>query len=260
MNDVNLPNRPKTGHKGTFGTVAVFAGHISDKSVMLGSALFAARSALKSGVGLIDFFGDKQTLVELVKMLPQAVGHTFTSFEEQFTKWSSIVVGPGWESTDENIEMLGRILKLDQPTVIDGEALNILAANPKMLELVHDKCVLTPHLKEFERLSEGSGESDPKEFVNKYGCVLVQKSNVTKVFYKDQAWELESNNPVLATGGTGDVLAGLIAGLAAQYYPKMDLFTCAREAVKAHAEAGRKYSQKKGDKGLVIDELIKNLV
>lgn len=255
----DLPGRSKTGHKGTFGTVAVFAGHVSDNSVMLGSAVFAAKAALKSGVGLIDFFADKQTLVELVKMLPQATGHTFKSFDGQSGKWSSIVVGPGWESTDENIDMLGRILELEKPTVIDGEALNILSANPTMLNHLHSKSILTPHLKEFERLTKSSGISDPEKFAKKYNCVLVLKSSVTKVFYKDQTEEVEGNNPVLATGGTGDVLAGLIAGYAAQYHPGVDLFICAKEAVKTHAVAAKKYSQKKGDKGLIIEDMLGRL-
>lgn len=259
MNSIQLPDRPKEGNKGTFGTVAVFAGHVSESSVMLGSAVFAAKSALKSGVGLIDFFAGKQTLVELIKMLPQAVGHTFESFDEQSAKWSSIVVGPGWEASDENIDMLKRILKLEKPVVVDGEALNILASNPKMLNLLHSKCVLTPHIKEFDRLKKATNISDPSEFVKKFGPTLVLKSNITKVFDKDQAWEFEGNNSVLATGGTGDVLAGLITGYAAQYYPKVGLFTCAKEAVKAHGQAGEKYRQREGSKGLIIEDLIKNL-
>lgn len=226
---------------------------------MLGSAVFAAKSALKSGVGLVDFFADKQTLVEVVKMLPQAVGHTFKSFDKQAGKWNSIVVGPGWESTGENADMLGRILELGKPVIIDGEALNILSSKQKLLETVNSKCILTPHIGEFERLSKGSGISDPQEFAKQYGCVLVLKSSVTKVFYKDQAWEFEGNNPVLATGGTGDVLAGLIAGYAAQYYPHTDLFTCAKQAVEAHGQAAQKYSRQKGDRGLIIDELIGKL-
>ncbi len=239
--------------------MAVFAGHISEKSVMLGSAVFAAKSALKSGVGMIDFFGDKQTLVELIKMLPQAVGHTFESFEEQSGKWSSVVVGPGWEGSDKNVEMLARILRLESPVVIDGEALNILAANPDMLSLLRSKCILTPHLKEFERLKDSSNLDNSQKFTQKYGCTLVLKSSVTKVFDRDIAWEYKGNNPVLATGGTGDVLAGLIAGYAAQYYPKISLFDCAIEAVKAHAQAAEKYSLHNGKKGMLVNELIDNL-
>ncbi|MEX2014640.1 MAG: NAD(P)H-hydrate dehydratase [Candidatus Saccharimonadales bacterium] len=256
MHKSQLPDRPKTGHKGTFGTVAIFAGHVSDESVMLGSAVFAAKSALKSGVGLIDFFADQQTLVELIKMLPQAVGHTFKSFDGQSSKWSSIVAGPGWEATDENIEMLKRILSLKKPVIIDGEALNIVAANPKMLNLLSEKCILTPHLKEFERLSRSSGIIQPEEFAKKFGCIVVLKSHITKVFSNGQSWKFEGNNPVLATGGTGDILAGLIAGYAAQHYPKIDLFTCTKEAVVTHAEAAKKYSRKKENKGLIVEELI----
>lgn len=251
-----LPDRSKTGHKGTFGTVAVFAGHVSDNSVMLGSAVFAAKAALKSGVGLIDFLGDKQTLVELVRMLPQATGHTFKSFDSQSGKWSNIVVGPGWESTDENVDMLERILELNKPVVIDGEALNILSANPEMLGRLHSKSTLTPHIKEFERLKTATGVAAPGEFVERFNCVLVLKSNVTKIFARDETWEFKGNNPVLATGGTGDVLAGLIAGFSAQYYPEINLFQCAKQAVKAHAEAAGRYSRQKGNKGLMIDDLI----
>lgn len=256
MKTANLPPRPKTGHKGTFGTVAIFAGHVSDESVMLGSAVFAAKAALKSGVGLVDFFGDKQTLVELIKMLPQATGHTFKSYDAQFDKWSSIVVGPGWENTAENIEVLQKILELKKPTVIDGEALNILARNPKMLTSLHEKCVLTPHIGEFKRLNKISDVADPQVFIKRFGCVLILKSSTTKVFSKEKSWEFAGDNPVLATGGTGDVLAGLIAGFIAQYYSKISLFDCIRESVKAHAEAAKRYRQKKGDKGLIIEELI----
>ena len=256
MKSIKLPTRDKKGHKGTFGTVAVFGGHISEDSVMLGSAVFAGKAALKNGAGIVDFVADQRTLVQLIEMLPQAIGHTPENLQKTTKMWQSIVVGPGWEESDENVKILEKILRLEKPTVIDGTALNLISFNQKLLKLIHSKCVLTPHIGEFKRLSKAIGIDDPTIFTQKYGCVLVLKSNVTTVTFGNDHWEHRGDNPVLATGGTGDVLAGLIGGFMAQYYPKLTLFEISKAAVETHAAAGKKWQAKKGDKGLIIDELI----
>lgn len=256
MNDLKLPNRPKEGHKGTFGTLAVFGGHTTGDSVMLGSAYFVARSAIKAGVGLVEFVSDKDTLKELIKMLPQAIGHTYSDFNKHSDKWTTVVIGPGLSGDSADLDILRKVLKLKLPTVIDGEGLNLISRNPDLLSLIHSHCVLTPHPKEFERLASASNEFSPDKFAERYKCTLVLKDAKTNIYRGADHWEKEVNNPVLATGGTGDVLAGYIGGLIAQKNSGLDVYESAKLAVEINSKAADEYKSKHSDRGLEIDQLI----
>lgn len=246
-----LPNRPADGHKGTFGSLAVVGGQISQDMVMLGSPVFAAKAAIRCGVGLVYFIGQKDVLVELVKMVPQAVGKSLDD-----VKSDAVVAGPGLGQSDESVDAIKKVLSLKIPTVIDADGLNILASQPKLLEAVHDKCVLTPHPGEFERLAKSAWVKTARELANKLGCCVVLKGHETTLSDGQKTWVNKVSNPALATGGTGDVLAGLIGGLLAQHVPKLSIFDCACLGVQIHYQAGQTWSKQKGSSGLYIDELI----
>lgn len=255
---VGLPTRNKQGHKGTFGTVAIAAGSINSTKVTLGGAAFAAKAAIRSGAGMTAFVGDKDVLVSLIKMVPQSIGIINKGdYSDEAEKWQSIVIGPALGLEYHNVKLIRDILKLELPTVVDADALNTIVRYPDLASNIHDKCVLTPHIKEFERLSDAFDTNNPDNLATKLGCTIVLKSSSTVVVDGKQAWQKYSNNPVLATAGTGDVLAGLIGGLMAQYCPdQLSVFECAQLGVEIHAKAAEEWKRQYGSSGLIIDELL----
>ncbi|HEX5456364.1 MAG TPA: NAD(P)H-hydrate dehydratase [Candidatus Saccharimonadales bacterium] len=256
--DIRLPARNNRGHKGTFGTVAIVGGSISSRSVMLGSPVFAAQAAIRSGAGLITFVGPKELLTHLIRLVPQAVGVIPSDgFSDISGKWQSIVIGPGLGVNRDNIKLMKKVLALNKPTVIDADALNTLAKYPELFKLIHDKCVLTPHPKEFQRLAEAVSVKDAGNLVERLGCTLILKSHNTEIYSPGEKWVEKGENPALATGGTGDVLAGLVGGLMAQYYPnQLSVFDCACTAVAIHSKAAKQWRKEYGSAGLLINELL----
>ncbi|MBW3568554.1 NAD(P)H-hydrate dehydratase [Candidatus Parcubacteria bacterium] len=256
---LKLPPRPAKGHKGTFGSLAVVGGQINDDKIMLGSAAFAAKAGIRSGVGLVYFAAARAVLNQLIQMVPQAIGVNLDQLGKS-VKSSALVIGPGLGVSQATVELMGKVLPLGRPTVVDADGLNTLAQQPDLLDLIHKHCVLTPHPKEFERLAKAAAVKTADELAGKLGCCVVLKGDKTLVTDGQKSWLNNTANPALATGGTGDVLAGLIGGLLAQYAPKrLSVFECACLGVQIHSEAGLAWKAKHGSGGLLIDELI-NLI
>jgi NAD(P)H-hydrate epimerase len=143
--------------------------------------------------------------------------------------------------------------------VLDADALNMLASEPSLLELVPANSILTPHPKEFARLF-GVVE-DPWERLNKafeiagrYQIILVMKGAFTAIVFPDRTvWFNSTGNPGMATGGSGDVLTGIIAGLMAQGYPPKD---AARLGVFVHGLAGDLAASKTGQHALIAGDIV----
>lgn len=254
---VHLPERPVKGHKGTFGTVAIFGGSLGPDKVMLGGPALSAQAAIRTGVGLITFIGDQELLTHLIEMVPQAIGlASKADFSKEADKWKSIIIGPGLGVNKHNISLINNLLSLNKPTVIDADGLNILASYPQLLDSIHNKCVLTPHPLEFKRLANAMRVDNAKDMAAKLGCTVVLKSSTTEIVGSKNRWKGKYDNPVLATGGTGDVLSGLIGGLLAQYFPNLSPFECAVVGVEIHAKAAEKWREKHGSGGLILEELL----
>ncbi|HSE29717.1 MAG TPA: NAD(P)H-hydrate dehydratase [Candidatus Saccharimonadales bacterium] len=261
MNLSKLPQRSPIGHKGTFGTVAVFGGYKTDQSVMFGGTVLAATAALKAGAGKVTLVMPQNILPVAIEMLPQAVGESMS--EQSHPKAQCFLVGPclGREKTQRTL--LQNLLSKNVPMVIDADALSIIAENPEGWPAKTD-AILTPHIGEFERLTKTFGidtntsvQSRAAKLAQKLGVVFVVKNSTTTVCSGEQTWQLDKPNPALATAGSGDVLSGLIAGLVAQFYPKqLDLFECAQLGVALHSQAGELWSKLHGDQGLILAELI----
>ncbi|HEX5797666.1 MAG TPA: NAD(P)H-hydrate dehydratase [Candidatus Saccharimonadales bacterium] len=257
--DLKLPKRPESGHKGTFGTIVIYGGMISDQAVMLGGPALSARAALRSGVGLAVFLGDKDVVVRLIEMVPQAIGiGSDADISKKAKKWNSIVLGPGLGINKSNINLIDSLLKLNIPTIIDADGLNTMAEYPELFGSIHPQCILTPHVKEFKRLAKAIAVKDADKLANKLGSVVVLKSSNTLVTDGTRSWHSNSPNPALATGGTGDVLAGLIGGLLAQYSPgNLSVFECARLGVEIHSATAIRWRREHGSGGLLIEEILK---
>ena len=289
------PARPADGHKGTFGTVCVVGGCAVSGAAMLGAPALAARAALRAGAGLVSAVVPRPLVVPLLTLLPEAtaaglavdgddrvVPHEAAGLlEEALEGASACALGPGLGPGHEAEAVAQRVLGQDRtPVVVDADALNALARIDRFTELVRAPAVLTPHPGEFRRLADrlgvsaaGDRERDARSLAQRVGAVVVLKGAGTVVSDGLRAWTCARGHPCLAVGGTGDVLCGLIAGVAAQFVapgpravgsvelPRppgrpLDLFDAARIGVEAHAIAGERWAaDREASGGLLAHEL-----
>jgi NAD(P)H-hydrate epimerase len=228
-----LPERSPEGHKGTFGHLMIVAGSVGKS----GAALLSGKGALRSGVGLVTLCAPKRladifsaSLIEAMT-LPLTESDGFFSGKDmdaiiqEAAKRSALVLGPGLGMAPETGELVaGLYRKLAIPMVIDADGLNLLARNPSLLKNPPGPRIFTPHPGEMARLS-GLSTSEvqqdrvkaAREFASRYKLTLVLKGASTVVAGADGNIAVNSTgNPGMATGGMGDVLAGLLGGLLAQ--------------------------------------------
>jgi hydroxyethylthiazole kinase-like uncharacterized protein yjeF len=268
---VVLPERPHDAHKGTFGTVVVLAGSLG----FTGAAYLAATAAARTGAGLVrllvadsiyPILAAKCTEVmatPVPEVAPGAVGHAaYDSVLRQLATAEAGVIGPGL-GRDRSTWRL--ILDLTQhvscPLVLDADALNALSDSPRLKGRLGKGRVLTPHPGEMARLTGKSIDaiaadrvSAARKAAKEWGAVVVLKGARTVVAHPDGRTSEDPHEvPALATGGTGDVLAGMIGALMAQ---GSDPYSAAVTGVYIHASAGRRLSQRFGDSGLLASDLL----
>ncbi len=235
-----LPPRPRFGHKGTFGRVLVVAGAVG----MSGAAALCAEAALRAGAGLVHVLTPEPVFPIVAGLVPEALVHpgpaepegTFSpAAAEEALRLSQgmdvVVVGPGLGRTPGPAEVV-RALITENPAklVLDADALFALAQDRKLLQRKHGELVLTPHPGEFARLVDAPAEEVvpekirwAKEKAKEWQAVVVLKGPPTVIAAPDGRTLLNTTgNTALAHGGSGDVLAGLIAGLWAGGIPALD--------------------------------------
>jgi NAD(P)H-hydrate epimerase len=175
-------------------------------------------------------------------------------------KYTTIGIGPGLGQAQPTVAALGRLLRqYSNPMVIDADALNILASHPDLLESVPQGSILTPHPKEFERLV-GPWKDDferlelQKGLAERLKSVIVLKGAHTSIVTPEKTVYFNATgNPGMATGGTGDVLTGLLTGLLAQSYDAVD---AAILGVYLHGLAGDIAARELGQESLIASDLI----
>ncbi|MBL8732390.1 MAG: NAD(P)H-hydrate dehydratase [Planctomycetes bacterium] len=249
-----LPRRAKAAHKGDFGTVLVVAG----SEGMLGAAILCATAALRAGAGLVQV----ALPAPLLPLLPLAVPCATTlprrgaRFAEAVDKADAIVVGPGLGQTPAVARLVRSLLLAKAPKVLDADALNVLAPLPVALG---GDVVLTPHAGEAARLLATTTAAVQQDrggallsLCARSGAVVVLKGAGTLVGDGRRAFVNRTGNPGLATGGSGDVLAGLLGALLAQGMPPFD---AARLAVHTHGAAGDRLARRLGQAGLIAGDL-----
>jgi hydroxyethylthiazole kinase-like uncharacterized protein yjeF len=255
---VAIPARPVDGHKGTFGRVAVVAGSGS----FTGAPYLAATGALRGGAGQVrllvgssihPILAVKCTEVEVSPVpesAPGAIGpEAYDAIARALADWATVaVVGPGLGSHAATWQLIRLLSQTHRPLVLDADGLNALADDPGALAHLGEggrARVLTPHPGEMSRLVH-----QPVEMVQahrqdmaldaaaRFGAVVVLKGAHTVVAAPDGRFTVDPHAvPALATGGTGDILAGLIGALLAQ---GSDPFQAAVTGVYVHAAAGRR--------------------
>jgi len=269
-----LPARPRDGHKGTFGTVVVLAG----SQGFTGAAYLASMGAARSGAGIVrllvaqsiyPILAEKCTEVivgPVPEISPGVVGHaSLSGILRGFAGADAGVIGPGLgrdASTRRLIEDL--VPRVAAPLVLDADALNLLSEHRTMLPRLSPQIVLTPHPAEFARLSgletpavQQDRRGIASRFAKVWNKVVVLKGAGTVIAAPDGRVTLNAvATPALASGGTGDVLAGLIAGLMGQKLPP---FEAAVTGVHLHSLAGMDLEASMGQAGVLASDLLPQL-
>lgn len=259
-----LPPRKNRSNKGTYGRLAVFAGTKN----MAGAAALSALAAYHSGCGLVEIITHTSNRIILQTLVPEAILHTYEKAEEVklvadkvLDHADAVVFGPGMgvdEVTRELLEIL--LTKNKKPLLIDADGLNALAKDKDLLQNRSCPLILTPHLKEMERLTgvdvssiAASLEETAKDFLAQFDAeekpfVCVLKDARTIVSENGQlAYINTSGNNGMSTAGAGDVLSGVIGGLLAQ---KLEAGQAARLGVFLHGAAGDEAFKQYGAYGM----------
>lgn len=250
-----LPRRPRDAHKGRFGHVLVLGGDAG----MGGAARLAGEAALRSGAGLVSVATRPQHVAAILAARPELMCHGVEgpdALDALLARATVIAAGPGLGRSGWGRALLDAALASGRPCVLDADALNLLSAAPRR----SDRWILTPHPGEAGRMldSDAAGiEADRPAAVRalreRYGGVTVLKGAGTLVCGTGPSlWLCDRGNPGMASGGMGDVLTGIIAGLAAQLG---DLERAACAGVLAHALAADD-AARVGERGLVASDLL----
>lgn len=253
-----LPKRPKDVNKGTFGKVLVIAG--SDN--FPGAAYLCCAAAYKVGAGLVTLVTKAEVKTIVSRKLPEVTFLLFSDVLRKLTEYDVFLFGPGLGQEEEIVKLVGKLLDKKLPnTVIDGDGLNILSKFKNWWEKLNADCVLTPHPGEMSRLTgltveevQADRVGIAQKYAKKWGQVTVLKGAHTVVASPAREVAIAPfANPVLATAGTGDVLAGVIVGLLAQ---SLKPFDAACVGTYLHGLAAETFKEKLGDSGLLASDLL----
>lgn len=227
-NDIEKILRPRKlfSHKGTYGHALIIAGNTNT----MGAALLSSMACLHTGAGLITACIPQSGLTALNTVLPEVMAlprNQYTRIEDP-KKYQSVAIGPGLGTDPENEKLLESLILARQPLIIDADALNILGERQDLIEKLAPNSILTPHIKEFDRLF-GEHESwwdrvqSATQQARKLKIVIILKNQYTFICLPTGKVLINpTGNPAMAQGGMGDILTGIIAGFVAQKYSTTD--------------------------------------
>jgi len=252
---VPLPRRKRDTHKGHCGHVLIVGGELGYS----GAALMAGEAALRVGSGLVSIAtrAGHSGLLNLHR--PELMCHgveTSEQLSELLAKVDVVVVGPGLRQSDWAKSLFHAAISSGKPTVVDADGLNLLAAAPT----AKPHWVLTPHPGEAARLLNCATAAIQNDrfaaalsLQANYGGVTVLKGAGTLIASEHQLAVSNTGNPGMASGGMGDVLSGVIAGLLAQ---GLSLRDAAQQGVYIHGLAADLATEKCGERGLLASDLM----
>ena len=266
-----LPQRPRSAHKGEFGRVLVIAGSVG----MTGAAFLCAEAALRVGAGLVTV-GCPASLNDILEVkltealtlpLPETYQRSLDTralapILEHAEAASVLAIGPGLSRQPETSVLVRRLVaRVDKPMVVDADGLNALADAAVLLEGEHAPAVLTPHPGEMGRLMGVSTERVQarrahfaEAAANRFHSVIILKGACSLVAEAGRPLTVNpTGNPGLASGGTGDVLTGMVAGLIAQ---GLLPFEAGAAAAYLHGLAGDLAARKLGEASLVAGDVL----
>lgn len=259
-----LRNRTAFSHKGSFGHSLIVAGSLGK----IGAAVLATRAALRTGSGLVTCISPRCGYEILQVSAPEAMvlpsdGENFLDRIPSTDRFSAIALGPGIGQEKETQRALLEFLHCtEKALVLDADALNILASQSDWPSLLPKRCILTPHPGEFDRLFGAHTSTlerlhTQRHFAQTQQCCVILKGRYTSIALPDgQVIFNSSGNPGMATGGSGDVLSGILVALLAQSY---SLEESAMLGVFLHGLAGDLAKDQFGEEALIASDIIEHL-
>ncbi len=251
-----LPRPDAEGHKYSRGHCVVVSG----PAHATGAARLAARGALRAGAGLVSVASPPDAVAVnaahltsiMIKPFEGAAGLSELLSDKRL---NAVVIGPGLGVGQSTHQMVAAALNSGASVVLDADAISSFKDDAQFLfRLLHDRCVLTPHAGEFERLFPGLLDQSASKLeavraaAIRAGCVVLLKGADTVIAAPSGKAAINANAPpYLATAGAGDVLAGFVAGLLAQDMPAFDAAAC---AAWLHGEAANRFGP-----GLIAEDL-----
>jgi len=250
-----LQPRARDAHKGDFGHALIIGGAPG----YLGAILLAAEAALRVGAGLVSVATHPDHAKMLSLFRPEIMCHGIESNDqlaELIAKATVLVIGPGLGQSEWSNKLFEQASLSEKNSIVDADGLNLLAKKP----FKKASWILTPHPGEAGRLLKKSSQEIQQErssavhlLQQKYDGWIVLKGAGTLVMGPEGSSEIcTAGNPGMATGGMGDVLSGVLGGLAAQHIP---LDIVAKLGVIMHATAGD-LAAKKGERGMIASDLM----
>lgn len=259
-----LKPRGKFAHKGDFGRALLIAG----SQGMAGASVLAAKACLRSGVGLLKLHVPQCNNVIVQTSVPEAMteldaSDTCFACPTDTDEYQAVGVGPGLGKSEETEAALLELIDSCQvPMVVDADALNILGEHRKFIGRLPKGSILTPHPKELERLVGNCQDSyerltKARELARTSGLYIILKGAYSVVITpQGQCYFNTTGNPGMATGGSGDVLTGVVLALLAQGYAPKD---AACLAMYVHGLAGDVARKKHGMMGMTAGDIVKYL-
>ncbi len=269
-----FPRRHRASHKGSFGHLLIIGGAAGYS----GAVSMAARAGLRSGAGLVTVVAPASIAGIVAGSAPEAMVHAaaetsagslspdcWQAWRDRLEDFSAVVVGPGLTRNDASAALADLILKeCPLPLVMDADALNAFEGRPDDLARARGTekpLVITPHPGELGRLLgrktaeiQADRFKSARDAAGKTGAVVVLKGAGTLVACNGHQLQVNmTGNPGMATGGTGDVLAGLLGGLLAQ---GMGAFDAARAAVFVHGKAGDEAARNRTELAITAGDVI----
>ncbi len=267
-----LPIRKPDGHKGDFGKLFVLAGSTG----LTGAAALCAMASVRTGLGLVTV-GCPESINDILEIkLTEPMTHPLPDvakkgalalrglgeIRKKISESDAIVIGPGIGRHHETIELVHRIVSsLDKPALIDADGLNAFEKDRQALLGDHPKLILTPHPGEFRRLIDEDIPADPRarydlvrKYAAKFNAVIVLKESPSFIVDTDGELYLNSTgNDGMATGGSGDVLSGMIGSFLAQGLNPLEAAVC---GTYMHGLAGDMAAHELGRRSLIASDLI----
>ncbi len=266
---ISLPRRPRNAHKGVFGRLFLLAG----SQGYTGAPTLAAQAALRTGAGLV-FLGVPRDIYPIVAVkcqeaMPFPLPESYEAIRARAEGCDAVLLGPGLGRAAATEELVRSLLQdLTGPVVLDADGISAVAGHLDILDARRGPTILTPHDGEFQRLSgctlpirDRVGAA--RDFAWRHHCILVLKGHGTVVASPEGRTILcAAGNPGMATGGSGDVLAGILVSLLGQGHlrgPEEDLTELTAAGVWIHALAGDLCARELGEYGMLPSDMIEAL-
>jgi NAD(P)H-hydrate epimerase len=270
---LSIPRHQDT-HKGDYGHLLVIAGSVGKT----GAAVMACQAALRMGAGLVTLAIPKSLnaimemkLTEVMtEPLPETPKQTlslraYSAITRLCENKKALIIGPGLGTFKETQSLVLKLIRtLDLPIILDADGLNALATQPKILPIANRSLILTPHPGEMARLVRSTVKEILEDriglsinFSQSNHVYLILKGHPTLITTpKGEVFINPTGNPGMASGGTGDVLTGMLGGLVCQGF---DILPSLQMAVYLHGMAGDEGAQEMGEKSLIATDIIEKI-